>query len=259
MTYEEFLEWADEDTYAEWVDGRVELMSPASVEHQDISVFLTRLLAEFAEGHDAGKLLVAPFQMKLPPSVRRGREPDLLFITKEHLTRLKTNFLDGPADLVIEIVSPESVLSDRGEKYAEYEAGGVREYWILDLNSQRADFFVLDAEGRYQRATPDVEGKYGSAVLSGFWINVGWFWQSPLPPVRASVEGMGVGKAGRRAWTNAASYVRCGNYREILTAQMVLWSWPGWQRAKLYFQVIVLRRRRHEQGATHEGHQSQGP
>ena len=183
MTYEEFLDWADEDTYAEWVDGKVEMMSPASVEHQDISLFLSRLLAEFAEENDAGKLLAAPFQMRLA-NVRRGREPDLLFVTKDNLTRLRRSYLDGPADLAIEIVSPESVLRDRGAKYAEYEAGGVREYWIIDNLSQRADFFVLDAEGRYQRASPDAGGKYASAVLPGFWISVGWLWQSPLPPVR---------------------------------------------------------------------------
>ncbi len=28
MSYEAFLEWADEDTPAEWVDGKVFLMSP---------------------------------------------------------------------------------------------------------------------------------------------------------------------------------------------------------------------------------------
>lgn len=184
MTYEEFLDWADEDTYAEWVDGKVELMSPASVEHQNISDFLTAILRVFAEDHDAGRQLSAPFQMKLPPSVRRGREPDLLFVLKENLPRLQRNFLDGPADLVIEIVSPESVLRDRGAKYAEYEAGGVREYWIVDNLSQRADFFVLDGEGRYQRAVPDGNGKYESTVLPGFWVHVGWLWQSPLPPVR---------------------------------------------------------------------------
>jgi len=187
MTYEEFLDWADEDTYAEWVDGKVELMSPASVEHQDISLFLSRLFAEFADQQDAGKLLVAPFQMRLS-NVRRGREPDLLFVLKENTGRLQRSYLDGPADLVIEIISPESVLRDRGAKYAEYEAGGVREYWIVDNLSHRADFFVLDGEGRYQRASPDTEGKYESAVLPGFWINVGWLWQSPLPSVRSALK-----------------------------------------------------------------------
>ncbi len=183
MTYEEFLDWADEDTLAEWVDGKVEMMSPASARHQDLALFLGRLLGEYAEERGAGKALIAPFQMKLD-SIRRGREPDLIFITEEHLPRLQTNLLDGPADLAIEIISPESVVRDRGVKFIEYEAGGVREYWTLDPEARRADFFVLDAEGRYGRTAPDAEGRYESAVLPGFWINIGWLWQTPLPPVR---------------------------------------------------------------------------
>lgn len=183
MSYEQFLEWADEDTYAEWVDGKVEAMSPASAGHQDLSGFLAALLRWYAEEHYAGMVLTAPFQMRLE-NVRRGREPDLIFLTPAVLPRLKPNYLDGPADLAIEIVSPESIVRDRGAKYAEYEAGGVREYWVLDPEAKRADFFVRDSEGRYQRAQPNAEGRYESAVLTGFWIHVGWLWQATLPPVR---------------------------------------------------------------------------
>lgn len=139
MTYEEFLDWADEDIYAEWVDGKVEMISPASVKHQDISDFLTAILRVFAEDSGAGRQLSVPFQMRLS-NVRRGREPDLLFVCKENVVRLQNSYLDGPADLAIEIVSPESALRDRGAKYAEYEAGGVREYWIIDADARRADF-----------------------------------------------------------------------------------------------------------------------
>ena len=121
--------------------------------------------------------------MKLS-NVRRGREPGIVFIAKNHLHRLQHTFLDGPADIAIEIVSPESVLRDRGTKYGEYEAGGVREYWVLDPETQRADFFVLDANGRYQRAQPDADGIYRSGLLPGFWINIGWLWQDPLPTLR---------------------------------------------------------------------------
>ena len=190
LTYEEFLDWADEDTYAEWVDGKVELMSPASVKHQDISDFLSAILRVCVEDFDSGQVLSAPFQMRLS-NVKRGREPDLLFVRKENIIRLQRSYLDGPADLAIEIVSPESVLRDRGAKYAEYEAGGVREYWIIDAEAQRADFFVLDGEGRYQRATPDEGGRYESAVLPGFWVNIGWLWQSLLPSVRSVLKAWG--------------------------------------------------------------------
>ncbi len=182
MSYEEFLDWSDEDTLAEWVDGKVEIMSPASAEHQDLSSFLTAMLRWYAEDH-GGKVLAAPFQMRLD-NVRRGREPDVIFLLPASLPRLQRNYLDGPADLAIEIISPESIVRDRGAKYAEYEAGGVREYWVLDHATRRADFFVLDAEGRYQRAVPDANGHYQSTVLPDFWISVNWLWQTPLPRLR---------------------------------------------------------------------------
>jgi Uma2 family endonuclease len=94
VTYEQFLEWADEDTYAEWVDGEVELLSPASRKHQKIALYLGRLLSEFEERGD-GEVFIAPFQMKLA-NVRRGREPDVIFVVRDNLINLQNNYLDGP-------------------------------------------------------------------------------------------------------------------------------------------------------------------
>ena len=185
MTFEQFLATVDEDDYAEWVDGAVIFKGTENVEHQDLLGFLMCLLTGRMEDHDAGKVLGNPFLMKLSHS---ARAPDLLFIAKANLSGLKEYHLDGPADLAVEIISPESALRDRGAKYAEYEAGGVCEYWIVDADARRADFFVLDAEGRYQRASPDSGGKYQSAVLPGFWVNVNWLWQSPLPSVRSVLK-----------------------------------------------------------------------
>jgi Uma2 family endonuclease len=180
LSYEEFLKLYDEDTRAEWVDGEVILLSPASNRHQDLSGFLTAILRAYAEAKQLGVVRSAPFQMKLGLS---GREPDLLFVAKEHLQRLKENYLDGPADLVIEIISPESRLRDRGEKLAEYELAGVREYWLIDPEEQRADFYILGDDGRYDRRRPRPDGRYRSEVLKGFELDTNWLWRSPLPSV----------------------------------------------------------------------------
>lgn len=187
ITYDDFLEWADEDTLAEWVDGEIEFMSPASGPHQDLAGFLYTVLREFVGETGSGVARHAPFQMRLP-QVRRGREPDVLVITTEHLSHLHRNYLDGPADLVIEVISPESVQRDWQDKYWEYEAGGVGEYWILDADAQRAHFFVRNPAGKYQAVAPDARGRYDSVVLPGFWINIGWLWQSPLPSVRQILQ-----------------------------------------------------------------------
>ena len=182
MSLQEFLEWADEDVWAEWEDGEVIFLSPASFGHQKIVGFLATLLHLFLEERDIGEVLTAPFSMWLPVS-KRVREPDILVVLKENLDRIKKNFLDGPADLVIEIVSEDSVLRDRGMKFAEYELDGVKEYWLIDPDRERADFFVLGEGGRFERKLPDKRGFYHSAVLKGFRLNVNWLWQSPLPKV----------------------------------------------------------------------------
>ena len=179
ITYEEFLERYD-GVHEEWVDGEVELMSPVSDLHQEVSGFLLRVISEFVEAHQLGKVRYESFQMKLI-TTPRGREPDILFVANEHVSWLKPNYLDGPADLVIEIVSPDSIERDRVRKFAEYQGGGVREYWLIDPLTRDASFFLLDDQGRYQPIPADAEGLYRSVRLPGFWLRVDWLWQSPSP------------------------------------------------------------------------------
>ena len=186
MTYEEFLEWADEDTLAEWVDGKVIMASPASLPHQRIVKFLLRTLSTYVEIHQLGEICEAPFQMKLPTS---GREPDLLFIAANHLDWLKATYLDGLADLAVEVISPESAERDRGKKFFEYEAAGVPEYWLLDPDRAVAEFYQVDAQGHYQTIALDADGLYTSRALPGFRLRVAWLWQDPLPdPVDVLLE-----------------------------------------------------------------------
>ena len=176
VTYEEFLAWADEDTRAEWVDGEVIVFMPASALHQRLVSFLDRLLGFYVELLGLGQLFVAPFQMRL--AVRpSGREPDLLFVSREHLDRLTPTYLDGPADLAVEIVSEDSRERDRRDKYQEYEAAGVREYWLLDHETRQAHFLGLGPDGRYQPLPVDAQGVVRSVVLPGFWLRVDWLWQ----------------------------------------------------------------------------------
>jgi Uma2 family endonuclease len=198
MTYREFLDWADEDTLAEWVavpgtdKGEVVMTSPASDRHQDLSGFLESVGRSFVELYQLGVIRSAPFQMKLT----HGREPDLLFIATEHLDRLRETYLDGPADLVVEIMSPESVGRDRGDKFYEYEAGGVPEYWLIDPQRRRFEVYVLESPARYTLRFEGEKGRYESCRLPGFWLDVAWLWQDPLPhPLEVLGEITGVDAA----------------------------------------------------------------
>jgi Uma2 family endonuclease len=191
MTYDEFLAWAGEDTHAEWVNGEVYFFMTAEMLHQQIADFLNRLIGYFVEAHNLGALFSGPATIKLEKS---GREPDLFFVSPANLARVTKKYFAGPPDLIIEIVSEDSVSRDRIDKFEEYEEAGVREYWIIDPRPRRrrADFFQLGADGKYQPVPLNAEGVYHSAVLPGFWLKASWLWEDPLPklaPTLKEIEG----------------------------------------------------------------------
>ncbi|MEI6047109.1 MAG: Uma2 family endonuclease [Chloroflexota bacterium] len=192
ISYEAFLDWADEDTHAEWVDGVISMTSPASYKHQRIGIFLGSLLNLYTEAHALGMVLTAGYQMKLPAG-GPGREPDVLFIAKANLSRIEDSYLNGPADLAIELVSPGTYhqARDRKDKFAEYARGGVLEYWIIDPEQKQAEFYRLDPNKKYQLILPDAEGKVFSEVVTGFWLKTEWLWRKPLPPVQKVLRKVG--------------------------------------------------------------------
>ena len=90
--------------------------------------------------------------------------------------------LDGPADLVIELVSDDSVERDRKEKLEEYAAAGVSEYWAIDARPGKhgADFYEL-VDAAYRPIPLDADGRLRSRVVRGFWLRPEWLFQDPLP------------------------------------------------------------------------------
>ncbi|MCI0697530.1 Uma2 family endonuclease [candidate division KSB1 bacterium] len=86
---------------------------------------------------------------------------------------------------------PESAIRDWHEKFIEYEAAGVREYWIIDRENQRLAVYYLDEDRRYQPIAPR-DGKLHSHVLPGFWVKIDWFWQGPLFDTYEMAKEMGI-------------------------------------------------------------------
>ena len=152
----------------------------ASDRHQDLVRFFTVIIGIFVEENDLGVIRTAPLVMKLTKG-KRGREPDLFFVSNKNLGRLKKNYLDGAADLVIEIISPESRGRDRGDKFYEYEKEGVNEYWLIDYERKQVEFYNLGKDGIYQLSRTDEDNVFHSKVLKNLELKVDWLWQEKLP------------------------------------------------------------------------------
>lgn len=179
VSYEDFL--ADYDgQHMEWVYGDVIQRSPVSQTPDDLTRFLRMLFQGFLELTGGGRVLQGPMVMKSMKGLP-GREPDLQVLLPDNLDILRENEVAGAADLVVEIVSPESHRRDRVEKFAEYERGGVKEYWIVDSERQDALFYHLNENGVCELVNPDEAGIYHSVVLKGLKLWVALLWEETLP------------------------------------------------------------------------------
>ena len=150
-------------------DGEL-IISPApSFFHQEIVARFYKLLDAWVGQHQLGKVGIAPLDMVLSP--RRAVQPDVLFVANEHLDIIRERVM-GAADLVAEIISPDSRRRDRIDKRDRYEQHGVREYWLIDPEAQTVEVLHLVA-GRYQlvgRWRPEEQAH--SRLLKGFSVSV---------------------------------------------------------------------------------------
>lgn len=167
--------------FCEYIEGFVIKMSPVTETHDRITYFLRQYIAAYLELRPVGQVRSAPFTLKLPNDVNRWREPDLMVILNQNDGDLQPTFFHGAPDVVIEVVSPESVRRDYGEKFLEYERSGAHEYWLIDPERRNAQFYHLSASGKYQPRALDGSGYYESACLDGLRLEAALLWRDALP------------------------------------------------------------------------------
>ncbi len=186
VSFQDFLTRFSEGHY-EWVMGKVIYVVSNSRPHAAIIAFLIHLFQLYLGFKQIGRVFATGYPQYVGDD-RPAREPDILVVLNDRLDRTQPTYLDGPADLAVEVVSPESHTRDRGTKMREYEAAGVREYWLIDYRRQEAICYKLDAQGIY-RATPlNAHGRLASSLLPGFSLDPNWLWNENFPHGEALVE-----------------------------------------------------------------------
>jgi Uma2 family endonuclease len=178
ISFDEFCVLVKEDQKADLINGVIHMASPENIEANDLFVWLLRLIADYVDEKDLGKVNGSRVAYRL--SEHDSPEPDIAFVRKERLEIVQRTFVEGPPDLAIEIVCPESVERDYEKKRKQYQEAGVLEYWIVDEILQKVTLLRLDLKGRYREIRPR-KSILRSEALPGFWLCPDWLWQSPLP------------------------------------------------------------------------------
>lgn len=185
VSFEDFMA-RYEGQRVEYHMGKVIAKMANNDHHQLILGFLYMILKAFLGYKKLGEVYLDGYQMFLAENMPM-RQPDLLIVLKEHYALVERNRLNGPADIVIEIISPSTGNVDRGDKFYEYQKGGVPEYWIIDPENEEVDIYILDEKGRYKKEKNSHE-KIISQILKGFVLDIAILWQDELPEFPEALE-----------------------------------------------------------------------
>ena len=146
-TYADYAAWDDDNRY-ELIDGVAYMMSAPSIEHQGISMELSKQLAVFLTGKQC-RVFAAPCDVCINGLGDEDDivvQPDLLVVCDE--SKLDGKRCNGAPDMTIEILSPSTSKRDIVLKHDKYQSAGVREYWIVDPDKKVVYVHLLE-NGRY--------------------------------------------------------------------------------------------------------------
>jgi Uma2 family endonuclease len=137
ITAEELFNYPDPGRY-ELVQGVPRVSEPPGGLHGRLATKLTARLDEHVTRLGLGTVLVeAGYVLGRRPDTVRG--PDISFVSTARLSpdQIPEQFISGPPDLAVEILSPGDRWSEIEEKISDYLLAGARLVWVVDPARRR--------------------------------------------------------------------------------------------------------------------------
>lgn len=149
-----------------------------SLHHQRVSRELGRQLMAFFDQYDPeGEFFFAPLDVTLSDS--NVLQPDLIFVSGARKDILLKERINGPCDLVVEIMSPANRRKDRLQKLEIYRKGGIPHYWLVDPEENTLEAFLL-SNGNYALvAAAGPEGNFSHPHFPGLVLDLERVFRRP--------------------------------------------------------------------------------
>lgn len=134
-----------DDRRAELIDGVIYDMSAPDLGHQAVSAEIFSQIRDYIAGKKGRcKVFYAPVDVQLDCDDKTMVQPDILInCDKERMTG---RCIMGAPDFVIEILSESTRRKDMFLKLHKYEAAGVREYWMVDMEKRRMIVYFFEQD-----------------------------------------------------------------------------------------------------------------
>lgn len=168
LTADDLVDLPDDGRRYEIIGGEL-IVSPAPIpDHQRLLGRLFLLFTTFDPTHQLGEVFFAPLDVLL--SEHDQVQPDLIFIASERREIIRRTRIEGPPDLVLDVLSPSTRQTDQVRKAALYATAGVREYWLVDADARAIT--VLGIRGQHFEPVPQPASVARSDVLNGLEIEL---------------------------------------------------------------------------------------
>src|SRR5262245_58613089 len=148
LTYEDYVSLPDDGRRYEILDGELEVSPAPAPTHQGVSGNLLVILHSHVRERDLGRVYHAPIDVILARTT--VVQPDLVYVARGRESIITERAIEGPPELVVEILSGWSVSRDRGRKSKLYARFGIRHYWIADPRARLLDLYEVADRGKYQ-------------------------------------------------------------------------------------------------------------
>jgi Uma2 family endonuclease len=131
-------------TRFEVIDGELYVTPGPSLRHQRIFTDLVTRLNVFVQSNRVGEVFGSPFDVLFGEG--DYVEPDIMFVRSGREDIVTERGIEGPPDLLVEVLSPSTAERDLGIKLDRYRLFGVAQYWVIDPEERRVLVWRL-AEG----------------------------------------------------------------------------------------------------------------
>jgi Uma2 family endonuclease len=165
FTYRELERLPDSILRHEIIRGSLYMTPPPVPDHSLVAARIVTLLITFSDPRQLGRVFSEPGVYFTDVDYV---QPDVVFLARARESRLERRRIRGAPDLIVEILSPSTRGLDRDAKFRLYRRHGVREYWIVDVETRRVE---VHAFGRRRKATAVGARRVASSVLPGFRID----------------------------------------------------------------------------------------
>jgi len=167
-TVDDYLLLGETNTPCQLINGEL-IMSPSPPpRHQIVLSNLNDVIKSYSNKVD-GLVLFSPLDLHIDN--KNVFQPDLIFLSKSQRRFVTERGVEGPPELLIEVISPSNSYTDRYEKKNAYQKFGVLEYWIVDPANQTLEVYYSS-----DWMTPQLylasEGLVTSSVLKELSFNL---------------------------------------------------------------------------------------